>query len=830
MIVDFKEKDKTSKVGNKAKFLIEMKSEGFNVPDGFVIDSDTYLEEIKKNNIDNEINKLLKKLNSNNISEISKEIISLFDSFTFSKTTAKEIEDRINDNVLYAVRSSGTKEDLEEFSFAGQYKTFLNTKKRSVLRKVIECYQSMFSEVILSYLVTNNISPSNLAMSVIIQEMVPSTHSGICFTVDPVTGNDKTMLIEVGEGLGENIVSGQNKPEQYYYNWYEDKVEINEENKLLSPTLVKKIGQEFSKLMEYFGYPCDIEFALVNNDLYILQSRMITKIEYQGFKHLWSTADFKDGGVSASVCTPYMWSLYEYIWEYSLKKYILDSKILHELELPLKLGDMFYGRCYWNLSAVKKAMSKIVGYKERDFDEEYGVTITYEGDGETTGINPISIIAIIRMAIAQNKIVKTREKNKFFLKEDLLHKYYYYKGMYDTNSINDIKTIWKELTHDDYLYSESTYFWQIFINTVHQSLNKDSLLKYIDESDYLSLISNMNDISHLLPFYEMWDVSRLIRDDKSSLNYWNTNSSDKIVEDINLNIKDYHFKEVKEVINRYGYHSDKELDVTYPCYYEDIEPIIINIKDLIKLDETYSPAKDREKGKREYEKKLKDIKKKIGVGNYQDLEKKIVKIRDMLWWREEFRDVSTRFYYLIRIYTIEFAKCLVKENILKDENDIWFLKVGELWDFLDEKIDEDDLEIIINKNKKYYNSYRNYISENEIGGVTTISKGNANMKGLGANNGIVTGTARVIESFAEIDRLQEGDILVTKFTDTGWTPKFAILKGIVTEYGGVLCHAAIVSREYGIPAIVSATNIMQEIKDGETITINGTTGEIKKGK
>ena len=82
----------------------------------------------------------------------------------------------------------------------------------------------------------------------------------------------------------------------------------------------------------------------------------------------------------------------------------------------------------------------------------------------------------------------------------------------------------------------------------------------------------------------------------------------------------------------------------------------------------------------------------------------------------------------------------------------------------------------------------------------------------------------------EIDRLQEGDILVTKFTDTGWTPKFAILSGIVTEYGGVLCHAAIVSREYGIPAIVSATGIMSEIKDGEKITINGTTGEIRKEK
>ena len=101
MIVDFKDKKNTSKVGNKAKFLMEMKANGFQVPDGFVIDSDTYLEEIKNNNLEDDINKLLKKLNTENISEISKEIISLFDSFVFSKTTIDEVEKRLKDNNLY---------------------------------------------------------------------------------------------------------------------------------------------------------------------------------------------------------------------------------------------------------------------------------------------------------------------------------------------------------------------------------------------------------------------------------------------------------------------------------------------------------------------------------------------------------------------------------------------------------------------------------------------------------------------------------------------------------------------------------------------------------
>jgi pyruvate,water dikinase len=201
----------------------------------------------------------------------------------------------------------------------------------------------------------------------------------------------------------------------------------------------------------------------------------------------------------------------------------------------------------------------------------------------------------------------------------------------------------------------------------------------------------------------------------------------------------------------------------------------------------------------------------------------------MLWWRAEFRDISTRFYYIIRIYTIELAKQLVKEKVLNNIDDIWFLRVTNLWDYLDKKITKKELEKLINKNKTYYNAYRNYMSENEIGCVfdtedNSKEKKSKVMKGLGANNGTLSGTARVIESFSEIDRLQKNDILVTKFTDTGWTSKFAYLSGIVTEFGGILCHAAIVSREYGIPAIVSCHNAMSKIKDGDTIKIDGNTG------
>lgn len=832
MIVNISEKNLTNKVGNKAKFLSIMKNNGFNVPNGIILDSETFDEIIRKNNKSNVINEVIQNITRKNVKEKSKKLQKIIEKIVIPDEILMEIEKNCDADKKYAVRSSGTKEDLEHFSFAGQYDTFLNVlgNRKEIAKAIIKCYQSMYSEVILSYLINNGIPIKDLKMSVIIQEMVDSEISGIAFTVNPTTGIDKEIVVEVTQGLGENIVSGKVKPERYIYNWYEDKYENTEDNKLLTEDMLKNIMDTALKIQEFFGYPCDIEFAFNDSKLYILQARAITKIKYAKIQDIWSTADFKDGGVSASVCTPYMWSLYEYIWEFTLRKFILDSKILKEKEMNRKLGDMFYGRPYWNMSVVKLGMSKVPGYKEREFDSEFGVKIIYEGDGHTTKITPKSIIGIIKIAIEQNKILKERNENAENYKKDLLNKYDNYIKIYnDEDTFKQIEKKWYKLTKRDYLQSEATYFWQIFINTIHQSLYKDSLLKYVTESEYLSLLSGINDISHLLPFYDMWNITREIREDKNKYKLWKDNTIQELCK--MLNEKKSSLKEVEEFIEKYGYHSNKELDVTYPCYYEDVETVIKMFKDTIELEDSYSPINDQEKQKQEYEKQLEKIKTKVNEKSYKKIYNKIQGMRKMLWWREEFRDISTRFYYIIRIYTMKLAKYYVDNKILKEENDIWYLKVGDIWDFIDKKIDQKELERIIERNKKYYNSFRNFMSENEIGSIfDEESKEKAQRKngiyGIGCNNGKVTATARVIEDIEQIDRIQKGDILITKFTDTGWTCKFAMLSGIVTEYGGILCHAAIVSREYGIPCIVCANDIMKKIKDGQKITIDGTTGEI----
>ena len=816
------------KLGNKGKFLLQMKKEGFNVPGGFILDTDIYDEVVAANGVASEVRDKLEKLNAQNVKEISEEINSLFSNVKIPSDITTQISNLASDDKLYAVRSSGNMEDLEEYSFAGQYDTFLNVKKEDIPGRVIDCYKSMFGEVLLQYVANNHIDAPAMKMSVVVQEMVDASLSGICFTIDPVNGFDKEMLIEVSEGLGENIVSGKTAPEQYFYNWYEDKeVRKSGSNKFLTSEAVEQYAKTFSNIQHFFGYPCDIEFAIADEKLYILQARRITKIGYNGISDMWTTADFKDGGVSATVCTPYMWSLYEYIWEFALRSFIVKSEILKDDELPKKLGEMFYGRPYWNMSAVKKAMSQVIGYKEREFDNEYGIIGDYEGDGETTKITPSSVSRMIRIVIKQSKILKGRRENNQRYKDELLELYYKYKEKYDSGKIENIEKDFYNITKKTYLRSETTYFWQIFINTIHQSLYKDSLLKYVSESEYLSLLGNIDNISHLLPFYEMWDATREIRKDEKAFSYWKEKSAKQIANE--LSSKDNLIPAVKEIIDKYGYHSDKELDITYPCYYEEPETVIQMVKDMVILEDSYSPLEDKENGHRMYLEVFEKVRNKVSDRTFKKVEKKVSGMRTMLWWREEFRDVSTRFYYMLRVYTMEYAKHLVEKGVLASVEDVWFLKVGDLWDYIDGNNSGDDLKDIIEKNKYYYNCYRNYISDNEIGTVFSKHRDDVKaketaIKGLGANNGSVTGIARVIEDFTQIDRLQEGDILVTRFTDTGWTPKFAILSGIVTEYGGILCHAAIVSREYGIPAIVCCKDAMQKIRDGQTITIDGSTG------
>lgn len=811
------------KVGNKAKSLMDMQEiENIHIPNGIVLDTDEYDKFLISNCLDFELNRSISLLKLENIDIVSWDICRLFEKAAFKESVCQELSKVLDKDKLYAVRSSCNKEDLKENSFAGQYKTFLNVPFTKVVSKIIACYRSIFEKESLSYLLKNNISISDVKMAVIVQEMVPAEYSGVSFSLNPITGKDTEMVIEVSKGLGEEAVSGKNKPEQYYYDWYQDKVNLK--GSLLSDDLLKECLESFKKIQMYYGYPCDIEFAIAKNKVYILQCRRITSIKYQSVEDVWTTADFKEGGVSATVCKPLMWSLYEWVFDKAMRDFIVHSYILKYEEME-KITRMFYGRGYWNISTIKRAMHKIPTFSEEDLNHEYGIDNI---EGYTTlKLTPFNIPETLKILLRQNTIIKRRFAEVEERKKSFLDKYFEYLDQSKVE-IQDIKEIWKNLLFKDYYNVEFYYYWQIYMNTVYQGAFKKILNKYISESEYLILLNSLEDVSHMRPFYAMWGLSRDIRSSKRIKDYWCNMDNKSIVRDLEKGIDDYLLKELEEIILEYGYHSERELDISFPNYIEEKEKVIDNVKRMINISDKESFIINRKRAREEYQILLKDLSQRLSKVKYSFVIKIIEQMRKMIWWREELKDISTRYYHLIRIYTLLLAENLKSEGVIKNIDDIWYIKLFDISDYLEDRKSVSEIREILDKNKLYYNSYRNYMSENEIGHKVENKGKNidtAVINGVVANSGTVTGTAKVLKDISEIWKLQKGDILVTKYTDTGWTPQFGVIGGIITEYGGVLCHAATVAREYNIPAVVCCKNI-DKIQDGDIITLNGESGEI----
>ena len=212
-------------------------------------------------------------------------------------------------------------------------------------------------------------------MAVIEQRMVQPELAGVAFTVNPATG-EEAVVIEACEGLADGLLAGRQPALPS------------------SHPLLRRHGPEIERvaraIQRHFGAPQDIEFAIEQNRLYILQSRPITRIQFPPQIGEWTNADFRDGGVSSAVCTPLMWSLYDFIWESTLKGFLREVR-LFEGDFPA--GRMFFGRPYWNLGAVKRCLARLPGFDEREFDRDLSVPEGGTGGGRRT---PVTLRGLCR--------------------------------------------------------------------------------------------------------------------------------------------------------------------------------------------------------------------------------------------------------------------------------------------------------------------------------------------------------------------------------------------------------------------------------------------------
>ena len=739
--------DRKSLIGMKAEGLINLREGGFNVPDGFVVTVDEV-----------------------------------------HAVTAEQLSEYADENIEYAVRSSGTSEDMQNSSFAGQYETFLNVKGyKNLLEAIHKCAESLHSERVTAYAKRSGIDISASKMAVIVQCMVHSEKSGVAFSVDSVNGNDKEIMIEAVTGLGDELVSGHVTPDYYSYNWY-DEVFTTYNGGVLTRDEVKKLAEIVLAIQVYHGFPVDVEWAITGDTVHILQSRSITAITCRAIPDEWTTADFRDGGVSSATCKTLMASFYGLVFNPSFSDSLKAIKLLPKND-GTNIYDVFFARPYWNLTLEKICFSKLPGFVEREIDEDMGIVPAYEGDGVVTKTNLKSLGNGIKVMTAIDKRIRQMENRANDYKTDFLKRFAEAESVnLSEKSSEELHNIWVSFVKHDYYISEYTYFSYIFCNMILSTLFKDKIKKYLPQNEIMSLLTGLSDLSHMRPIYEMWDMSR----------------------------REYDDAEFAAFIAKYKYHSQHELDISYPNWDEAPETVCSMIDDFGTLDDTHNPQALGEKQQRKYLDTLARVP--------QKLHKDARRMRKFLWWREEFRDISTKSYYLIRKLTLALGQAWETEGVLESADDIFFLSVGD--------IETKSVGRVV-KNKMYYQSFINFKNPNEIGSRYAAQKvdmidGTKIIKGVPCSGETVTATARVIRDIHEAGRLEPGDILVTKCTDPAWTAVFSKVSGVITETGGMLSHAAVVSREYGLACILTAKGATEVIRDGDIITMDCKTGEIYK--
>jgi phosphohistidine swiveling domain-containing protein len=784
------------RAGHKAANLHELLQEGFAVPPGFVVFHDESVADIADD-------------------ELAASVESL-------------------GGWPVAVRSSGCLEDLPDASFAGQYESYLNVKTIAELRQAIEqCRASGLAERVRVYLRQAGLSPSAAAVSVLVQQMVPATMAGVGFSLAPDTGREEHGLVECCAGLGEALVSGHVNPSRYVLALDHGTI-VDHERGSDGIELTAEQAQQVAALLldvqAHFGQPQDIEWAFDGQGrLKVLQSRPITTISWRADVEELSNADFKDGGISAQVCTPLMFSLYRNATEKSFQDYFVNIRLISRTAPPEQWIFYHYGRGYWNASAVKRALAKVPGFDEKKFDEDLGIQKDYGPQGPLrVDQNLRTVVPAIPVALALEKsyrgqLAYVRESKAEFEKQLSL-----YRNKIEQFSSTEDKDFYRDLDlvfHQFHTWVEQTYFTTIYNNSNAQTDFKSFLTKLNDatglETSLVELLGGLTNVSHMEMQRGIVSLYRAAQHHGLDSEVWQ--------------------QELSTFLEANYFHSDKELDLTVPRWGERPERIAEMIQDMLHsatepLDPTLSSQRQAELLQAAVARVEQALNQKMWLHlRYgRAFRSHLKRVRTYLSAREEMRERSMKCYDAVRQYALEAGRRLAATGLLEQVDDLFMVSTQELVALA---LGEAPAELTqqIAYRRKMYAGYRNLTPPNEFGvGVEQRSAatyvqeqdGTTVLQGLGCSPGCVEGPVRILCSQEEIGRIQGGDILVTKFTDPGWTPVLGLVAGVVTEVGGMLSHAAVIGREYGIPAVLNLPGATQVLREGQRIRVDGRQGTV----
>jgi phosphoenolpyruvate synthase/pyruvate phosphate dikinase len=859
LVLGFQEMEKTQLllVGGKGLNLgVLSKIQGIQVPEGFCVTTVGYQKAIGQNEtfpaLLDQLT-MLKVEDRDQIGEISRKIRQIIMEVEIPSDVVKAVThylSQFGDDHAYAVRSSATAEDLPHASFAGQQDTYLNIiGKEAILQHISKCWASLFTDRAVIYRMQNRFDHSQVYLSVIVQRMVFPQASGILFTADPITSNRKLLAIDASFGLGEALVSGLVSADCYkvqeeeivdkrigtkklaIYGRKEGGTEIQQidpdqqKTQTLTEQQILQLARIGRQIEAYFGCPQDIEWCLVDDTFYIVQSRPITTLypipeANDQENHVYLSVGHQQ--MMTDPIKPLGLSFYLLITPAPMRK--AGGRLFVDVapRLATPVGRETLLNTLGSDPLIKGALMTII---ERDF-------IKLLPNDQTAPIPNRSNTDMLSQFENDPTIVSDLIKRSQTSIEELKQNIQAKSGsdLFDF-ILEDIQQL-KKILFDP----QSSAVFMAAINAT--SWINENMNEWLGEKNAADTLSQSvpNNITSEMGL-ALLDVADVIRPYPEVIDYLQHAKEDNFLDEL---VKFDGGRETQDAIydylSKYGMRCTGEIDITKTRWSEKPITLVPMILGNIKNIEPNAGNRKFEQGRQEAlekEQELLDRLKQLpdGERKVEETKRMISLIRNFIGYREYPKYGMINRYFVYKQALLKEAEQLVQANVIHEKEDIYYLTFEELHEVVrTNKLDYQ----IISKRKDDYNFFDKLTPPRVITSDGEIIAGKYKREnlpaeaivGLPVSSGVIEGRARVILSMEDA-YLEDGDILVTSFTDPGWTPLFVSIKGLVTEVGGLMTHGAVIAREYGLPAVVGVENATKLIKDGQRIRVHGTEGYIE---
>ncbi len=821
-------------LGGKGLNLMLLIKHGFHVPPFWIIRADSLFELFKETDVPS---------------------LDFLDSWIFEEHSATH----------FSVRSSAIREDSSNFSFAGQFCTMLNVPVADLKSAVIQVWKSLNSPSIRSYCEEHQLELPD-RMAIVIQEMITSEVSGVAFGINPVNGRRDEVVISSVFGLGEGLVSGELDADTYRVNEQNTEVKISPKTKKLiraqngstnwvqveeelqntsslSELQVQQICEVLKQLRKVYKRPQDIEFAVENGELFLLQTRPVTAINQVadplGEMILWDNSNIIESypGVTTPLTFSFIVKMYASVYVQLCrllgvsKSDLEDNAVIFENMLGL-----IRGRVYYNLLSWYKALALLPGYHlNAEFMEKMmGVKERFELKNLPQRTKWTERFRVLIMLRSMWKNLRQLPRMRIDFQRE-------FQGVMDEYNSIDLSSKSAHELMELYLKFEKTLLkkWKApLVNDFYAMIYFGVLQKLVDKYQLPSgihndLLSGAEDIISTQPIKRMEIMRDAVLEDTALTDLFHEKSAEELMDLIavfNPQLQNLFW----DYLHNFGDRCVGELKLETITYKQDPIMLMQLLQMYVKQGKLeYKSLNLREVAEKKVNERLRGYPLRRRLFQFV-----LNRTRILVSARENLRFERTRGFGKVREIFLCLGDVFYSEGIILEPRDIFYLTQNEVFDFIKGTSVTPEISELIEFRKSKYKEYERSQTAERIRTHGMVYHGNVfasalkfnimegDLQGVGCCPGVVKAQVQVVNDPKEVVDLR-GDILVTASTDPGWVTLFPNASGILVERGSLLSHSAIVSRELGKPCVVGITGLLSCLKTGDWVEMDGSTGCVK---